>query len=58
MTQLESAPVGLSSPRPTGAWLPPLVFLLLLALPLVGHGCHGDDVDHEPTVKPPVYNER
>jgi hypothetical protein len=24
----------------------------LLLLPIVGHGCHGDDVDHEPHVKP------
>jgi len=32
--------------------------LLLTLLPLVGHGCHGDDIDHEPTVKPPVYNQR
>jgi hypothetical protein len=28
--------------------------LWLLTLPLVGHGCHGDDVDHEPGAAPPV----
>ena len=30
-----------------------ILFPLLVALilvPIVGHGCHGDDVDHEPTV--------
>ena len=26
----------------------PLLFALLL-IPIVGHGCHGDDVDHEPS---------
>jgi len=39
--------------------------LLLALLPLIGHGCHGDDVDHEPTgrpgerrdVSPPVLTE-
>lgn len=39
--------------------LPP-VFVALLA-PLVGHGCHGDDLDHEPTAVPTVradvYNQ-
>ncbi len=30
------------------------ITVLAFALPLVGHGCHGDDVDHEPTVMPPV----
>ncbi|MBN9516920.1 hypothetical protein J0H58_00145, partial [bacterium] len=40
---------GLSSP------VPRLLFLLaLLTLPLVGHGCHGDDVDHEPAAAPPA----
>ncbi|HEY1186434.1 MAG TPA: hypothetical protein VGE74_02205 [Gemmata sp.] len=28
------------------------VALALLALPLFAHGCHGDDVDHEPLVIP------
>ena len=33
-----------------------LIVLILsaLLLPLVGHGCHGDDVDHEPAAFPPV----
>jgi hypothetical protein len=30
-------------------------FLFALAvLPLIAHGCHGDDVDHEPLVAPPA----
>jgi hypothetical protein len=28
----------------------PLIALLLVVLPIFGHGCHGDDVDHEPSV--------
>lgn len=34
------------------------LLLLFALLPLVGHGCHGDDVDHEPAAPPPVYNQR
>lgn len=30
-------------------------FLALLLIPIVGHGCHGDDVDHEPAVAPPEH---
>lgn len=26
----------------------------LLLIPLFAHGCHGDDVDHEPSFAPPV----
>jgi hypothetical protein len=38
-------------------WL--LAVLLALLLPLVGHGCHGDEVDHEPTaVSPPPHLPR
>ncbi|HEY3787274.1 MAG TPA: hypothetical protein VGL71_00410 [Urbifossiella sp.] len=29
----------------------PLVVALFL-MPIVGHGCHGDDIDHEPTTVP------
>jgi hypothetical protein len=36
--------------------LSPLVWLFLavalLALPIFAHGCHGDDVDHEPLLIP------
>jgi hypothetical protein len=32
------------------AWL--FVALTLLLVPLFAHGCHGDDVDHEPLVVP------
>jgi hypothetical protein len=28
------------------------VALALLALPLFAHGCHGDDIDHEPLLVP------
>ncbi len=42
-----------------GRWVVVVGFLALVgALPLIGHGCHGDDVDHEPTVQPPGYNQR
>jgi len=30
--------------------VPLLVGILLI--PLVGHGCHGDDIDHEPILVP------
>jgi hypothetical protein len=33
-----------------GAWL--FVGLALLLAPLFAHGCHGDDVDHEPFLIP------
>ena len=36
-------------------------FIVLLALalaPIVGHGCHGDDVDHEPSFAPPRFNHQ
>ena len=33
-----------------GAWL--FVALALLLAPLFAHGCHGDDVDHEPLLIP------
>jgi hypothetical protein len=29
----------------------------LLTLPLLAHGCHGDDVDHEPGAAPPVRTD-
>jgi hypothetical protein len=28
------------------------LLLALFLMPLVGHGCHGDDVDHEPSTAP------
>ena len=34
---------------------PASCLLGVLTLPLVGHGCHGDDADHEPAAAaPPV----
>lgn len=60
MTDLKVAPVGRnddmpSSPRPTGAVaLAFLLFALALVLPLVAHGCHGGDEDHEPAFLRPV----
>lgn len=42
--------------KTAGARLTALVWLFiavaLLALPLFAHGCHGDDVDHEPLLIP------
>lgn len=29
-----------------------LVLILFALIPLISHGCHGDDVDHEPSVLP------
>ncbi len=38
-------------------WL--LAVLLAVLLPLVGHGCHGDEIDHEPAaVLPPSPTAR
>jgi hypothetical protein len=37
-----------------GAWL--FVALALLLAPLFAHGCHGDDVDHEPLLIPQQNN--
>lgn len=54
----ERVPLSRSSPprgEPMGTRF--ALLLLLALIPLVGHGCHGDDIDHEPTVKPPVYNQ-
>ena len=39
-------------PLPTAHLL--LILLALLTFPLVGHGCHGDDIDHEPAAAPPA----
>lgn len=38
-------------------WVLAAVLLALAVLPLIGHGCHGDDVDHEPSAPPPTYNQ-
>lgn len=50
-------PIGFRSRCPCvlRSLCPSVLFLLaILVLPLVGHGCHGDDLDHEPGVAPPV----
>ena len=45
--------VGLLSPV---SWL--LILAAALLVPIVAHGCHGDDVDHEPGTGPPArYHE-
>ena len=31
-----------------------LVSLAVLAVPVFAHGCHRDDIDHEPGVAPPL----
>lgn len=38
------------APLPRAVWY--FVAAALLALPLLAHGCHGDDVDHEPLLIP------
>ena len=42
--------------------LSPVFCLLILAaallIPIVAHGCHGDDVDHEPGFGPPMQSSR
>ena len=42
------------------AWVPPAVWLFvavaLLTVPVFAHGCHGDDVDHEPLLIPTRLN--
>ncbi|QJW97858.1 hypothetical protein [Frigoriglobus tundricola] len=35
-------------------WL--FIAVALLTLPLFAHGCHGDDVDHEPLLVPVRVN--
>lgn len=45
--------IGLLSPV---SWL--LILAAALLVPIVAHGCHGDDVDHEPGAGPPArYHE-
>lgn len=39
-------------------WLVVAVLAAVGVLPLVGHGCHGDDVDHEPTLTTSLRGER
>lgn len=41
---------GLTPPARQYVWC--FVALALLALPLFAHGCHGDDIDHEPLLIP------
>lgn len=41
---------GAIFPLPRFVWF--FVALALLAPPLFAHGCHGDDVDHEPLLIP------
>ena len=56
MTDRARADVGRRGAAWSAAWL--FVALAVLLAPIVAHGCHGDDVDHEPAVPPPVYNQR
>jgi hypothetical protein len=45
-----------SSPHPR-PWRVGFAIVLLALIPLVAHGCHGKDEDHEPSVTPPVQSE-
>jgi hypothetical protein len=47
-----AAPLAAAARR-AAAWF---VALALLLAPLFAHGCHGDDVDHEPVLTPPRSN--
>ncbi len=47
-----AACLPLSPARPAFALL---VAALALAVPLFAHGCHGDDVDHEPGLIFPLH---
>ncbi len=38
--------------RGVRGWVLWLLAIALLTLPLFAHGCHGDDIDHEPLVFP------
>ena len=33
-----------------------LLILVILAIPIFAHGCHGEDVDNEPGVIPVMHN--
>lgn len=46
--ELSSNDVRSHTPHST---LPALAFALIL-VPIVGHGCHGDDIDREPSFAP------
>ena len=46
--------VGALAPFPRLVWV--FVAIGLLAMPLFAHGCHGDDVDHEPLLIPTRLN--
>lgn len=46
---------GLSPAARLLAWA---AVLAILVLPVFAHGCHGDDVDHEPGFAPPRQPDR
>jgi hypothetical protein len=35
-----------------------VLVLLATFVVIISHGCHGDDVDHEPVVAPPLHIDR
>lgn len=41
-----------TEPRPPVRAVTLILLLGLAVIPLIGHGCHGGDEDHEPTVVP------
>jgi hypothetical protein len=43
---------GCSPPRPLARAAFLFISLALLVAPLFAHGCHGDDIDHEPLLIP------
>lgn len=55
-TQLGRLTAFLRPMRERG-WVRPLIrrgIACWVLLIVIGHGCHGDDVDHEPILRPPV----
>jgi len=42
---------------PAAPFISCLFLAALMLVPLVGHGCHGDDVDHEPVMAPHRQNQ-
>lgn len=47
------SPLSRPTPRRAMFWF---VAVVLLLAPLFAHGCHGDDVDHEPLLFPARLN--
>jgi len=52
----------LQLPLPSGSlttrvWIGRFLIVGLLTIIVTGHGCHGDEIDHEPMLMPPRSEE-